>query len=275
MPYVERTGIFYEVKGDANGVPLLMIHGYTAQMIGWRPAFLDCLIDMGLNPVIFDNRDVGLSRKYGGPDDIDAGYSIADMATDALSVLDELGISQAHIAGQSMGGMIAQSLMVHHPERLKSATLIYTSPATRFRLSRHQNEIVLPVPRLPRDLAIEAYVEREKMSRSEIYSFDEDWARSLGGAMYDRCYCPEGNYRQRVAVQTEFDFSEGLKDCTLSTAIVHGRSDLLIEVQAAFHLGKLLTNSELHIFPGMGHEIVPPLFGDFAKIIRRTVGRGE
>lgn len=276
MPYTTSSGtrIYYETRG--SGEPLLMIEGFTAQLVGWREGFLAALVARGLQPVVFDNRDVGLSQKFGGEDDIDGGYGIADMAGDALAVADTLGIDKVHIMGQSMGGIIAQRLMIDHAERIRSATLIYTPPvAGRYRAQNLLKSGFDGAPeRFAREEAIEAYVARERLSKSPAYDFDEIWARELGAVMYDRCYAPEGNHRQWRALQQPFDNLAALAECNIPASIIHGRDDGLVKVEAAFDLGAALRTAEVHVYPGMGHEIVEPLWNEFADIAARTVARG-
>lgn len=278
MPFTQtgKARIYYETRGPSDGIPFVMIEGFTAQMVGWREGFLAELVARGLQPVIFDNRDVGLSQKFGGKDDVDGGYGISDMALDTLAVMDALGLERAHIAGQSMGGIIAQRLMIEHPDRIRSATLIYTLPASgRYRA---QNLVSSgfegPPVHLAREDAIAAYVEREALSKSPAYAFDAEWARELGTIMYDRCYAPEGNHRQWRALQQPFDHLSALVECTIPVSIIHGRDDGLVKAEAAFDLARALPGAELHLYPGMGHEVVEPLWPEFAAIAARTVARG-
>ena len=131
MPFCDAAGveIYYETSGPADGAPLLLIEGFTAHLIGWHDEFCAKFIDRGLRVIRLDNRDVGLSQKMGGPQDLDAGYTLSDMARDAVGVLDALGLASAHVVGQSMGGMIAQVLAVEHCARVRSLSLFYTAPA--------------------------------------------------------------------------------------------------------------------------------------------------
>jgi pimeloyl-ACP methyl ester carboxylesterase len=100
--------IYYETRGPRDGIPILLVQGFTWQLIGWREGFCQTLVDRGALVILYDNRDVGLSQKFGGPNDYDGGYSLADMASDGFAVLDDLGLESAHVVGASMGGMIAQ-----------------------------------------------------------------------------------------------------------------------------------------------------------------------
>ena len=106
-----------------------MVQGFTWQLIGWREGFCQTFVDRGAFVILYDNRDVGLSQKFGGPDDYDGGYGLADMASDGFAVLDDLGLASAHVVGASMGGMIAQTMALSQPSRVRSLNLIYTAPS--------------------------------------------------------------------------------------------------------------------------------------------------
>jgi pimeloyl-ACP methyl ester carboxylesterase len=105
--YDGTARFYYEVMGDPA----------AAQLIGWQEEFCALFVDRGFQAIRFDNRDVGLSQQFDGSDGNDGGYTIHDMAADGFAVLDHLGIERAHIVGQSMGGMIAQSMAGRRPER--------------------------------------------------------------------------------------------------------------------------------------------------------------
>ena len=131
-----------EVFGEAKGVPLLLIRGLGTQRTAWPEAFLAALVERGHRVITFDNRDAGLSTKFhqagaigigeamaraARGDPIDPPYRIDDMALDVVGLLDALEVETAHVAGISMGGMIAQLLAARHGERLRSLTSIMSS----------------------------------------------------------------------------------------------------------------------------------------------------
>jgi pimeloyl-ACP methyl ester carboxylesterase len=132
MPRASTNGIEieYEGFGEEDAPPLLLVMGLGAQMIAWDDEFCTQLAATGFRVVRFDNRDVGLSTKTEGPlpdimaalqgDASSANYTLDDMADDAAGLLDVLGIRAAHVVGASMGGMIAQTLAIRHPERVLS-----------------------------------------------------------------------------------------------------------------------------------------------------------
>jgi pimeloyl-ACP methyl ester carboxylesterase len=268
--------IYYETRGPSGGIPLLLVQGHTWQMTGWREGFCKEFVDRGAFVILFDNRDVGLSQKFGGVDDYDGGYSLADMASDGFRVLDELGLASAHVAGASMGGMIAQLMALAQPERVRSLNLIYTSPGVDERYFVQPEQPHDPFAlgrRLERDEAIEAFVARDRASGSTEYAYDEPWVRELGSLMHDRCYAPEGNLRQLYAISRWVPEPDALSDLEMPSSITHGRADGRIKIEAALELGRVLKRSELHVYPGLGHEIPEPLWSDFATIIMRTATR--
>ena len=267
--------IYYETRGSSDGIPMLFVQGFTWQLIGWREGFCQKFVDRGASVILYDNRDVGLSQKFGGPDDYDGGYGLDEMANDGFGVLDDLGLTSAHVVGASMGGMIAQIMALSQPSRVKSLNLIYTAPSMDRRYFV-QNDTQAAVPSgkpLRREEALQEFVERERLSASTAYPYDEEWIRELGSRGYDRCYAPDGILRQLSAMLRWAPIPEALGSLDMPSSIIHGRADGRIREEAALDIGRVLKNSELHIYPGLGHEIPQALWDEFATIIMRTAAR--
>jgi pimeloyl-ACP methyl ester carboxylesterase len=281
MPYSDRSGakIYFETMGPRTDRPLVFIEGMGAQMIGWREPFCQAFVDRGYWVIRLDNRDSGLSQKFGGAADLDGGYELNDMAHDVFGVLDTLGLGSAHIVGQSMGGMVAQTMAILNPQRVSSMTLFYTAPGALTYAADDLADLIAHAqpadPTISRHQAVETMVAIQRFSASTAYAFDEAWFRDVAGQMYDRCYCPEAPHRQLAAVSRGADRIPALQGLQIPAAIIHGRADRLIRLEGAFDLAKALINSELHVFPGMGHEITRPLWGEFINIIGRTADRGS
>jgi pimeloyl-ACP methyl ester carboxylesterase len=111
--------IYYESFGDPEDPTLLLANGLGSQCINYAVEWCQLFCEEGFHVVRFDNRDVGLSTKLDGVD-----YSLADMADDAIAVLNALGVQRAHVMGCSMGGMIVQRLAIDHAARLLSITSV-------------------------------------------------------------------------------------------------------------------------------------------------------
>src|SRR3954464_12655582 len=144
----------YERFGDPSDPALLLVMGLGTQRLGWHEEFCASLAERGFHVVRFDNRDIGRSTKLSHlppptlrqivlRDRRAAGYSLADMADDAIGLLDHLGIERAHVAGASMGGMIAQRIAIRHPARVLSLVSIMSN--TGARLSGRPAMRVLPI----------------------------------------------------------------------------------------------------------------------------------
>jgi len=140
MPRAHANGIDLEWEefGNADDPPLLLIMGLGGQMIVWDEEFCALVASHGFRVIRFDNRDVGLSTKIeGGPepdllaaftgDTSSASYTLDDMADDAAGLLDATGIAAAHVVGASMGGMIAQTLAIRHPDKVQTLTSIMST----------------------------------------------------------------------------------------------------------------------------------------------------
>src|SRR3974390_1886975 len=129
----------YERRGDASAPALLCIHGWGVQLLGWADGLLDAFGALGVSPIVFDNRDTGMSTHLDGApipdlwaialgDHATLSYSIDDMADDAAGLLEAIGTGPAHVLGVSMGGMIAQSLAIRRPDLVASLTSVMSSP---------------------------------------------------------------------------------------------------------------------------------------------------
>ncbi|MDR1513799.1 MAG: alpha/beta hydrolase [Propionibacteriaceae bacterium] len=283
MPYADNNGtaIFYETQGPASGHPTVLIEGLSKQLLGWKPAFRDRLEAGGAFVIALDNRDVGLSHKFGGRQDLVADYTLFDMALDVAAVLDHLGLPAAHLVGQSMGGAIAQALLHVAPERVASITGFYTVGDARHMKSTGQGDnLTTPQPDRTRDEYVEFYLAAEANCASTLYPFDLDWHTGLAKRSYDRCYAPDGMARQASAVmglaaQPGPAGFVGQAPPDLPMAFIHGRADRLVDYHASIELAEEAPAAELHLYPGLGHEIPAALITPMADTVLRTVRRGS
>ncbi|MFT4284488.1 MAG: alpha/beta fold hydrolase, partial [Protaetiibacter sp.] len=156
MPHARADGveIFYDSTGPADADPLVLLAGTGAQLISWRAELVELLVAEGFRVIRIDNRDVGLSTKFGGPRDLDGGYELRDLGDDVLRVLDAEGVRRAHLVGHSMGGMIAQVVAIEHPDRVASLSLLATIPGRDPRYVLHGPLPARPPGWLPRWAAV-------------------------------------------------------------------------------------------------------------------------
>lgn len=280
MPHARADGveIYYETMGDDAAPPLVLISGFAAQLVSFPDGFCERLAEAGLRVVRIDNRDTGLSQMFGGPEDLDGGYELEDMAADVLRVLDDLGLQSAHILGQSMGGFIAQLLAINHPERVRSLVLLYTIPTgdEAHLVGSHDNPgLAVPQKRWSREESVPGYVELLRHFNGEGFPFDEEAATEIAGRAYDRSYRPDGAPRQWAAILRAEPRLERLRKVSAPTLILHGRNDPSLHWRAAFDMAEAIPDAELHVFAGMGHYLPAELWPEMATAIARNTRRSQ
>lgn len=281
MPYTDSADVrlYYEVFGDDDAPVLVLVSGGGAQLLSWDERFIGMLTAGGLRVVRFDNRDTGFSQLFGGEDDVDGGYDLSDMAEDVLRVLDELGVDAAHVAGHSMGGMMAQMLAIQHPERIRSLGLLSTIPgqSPRYVLHDERAELSAPPVRVSREQAVEfaaLYAESE-WTRLGAYDPQVEWHRAAAGEAYDRGYHPEGFSRQWAALRRAPERLEALKSVTVPTVVFHGREDDVLHWASAVDIAEAIPGAELQVHADMGHLIPHELWPDLAAGLLRTAARAD
>jgi pimeloyl-ACP methyl ester carboxylesterase len=264
----------YEVFGPSTGKPLLLIMGVGMQMVLWHEDFCSELVARGFQVVRMDNRDVGLSThltQLGEPSLFNmivrpkaaARYSLSDMAQDAIAVLDDLGWSSVNVVGGSMGGMIAQTMAIEHPERLRSLTSIASSPSARIgRAPIRLNIKVAGLLQQPLHSAQEAgqqLVELYKIigTPAETYPLDVKWLNEVGATSFQRAYDPAGKLRQQAAMLAAPNRAEALSTLRLATLIMHGTLDPLILPAGGQATAKAIPGATLVMLPGVGHGAFP------------------
>jgi pimeloyl-ACP methyl ester carboxylesterase len=272
----------YDTFGDPAAPPMLLIMGLGGQMIRWDDAFCKAIAAQGRWVIRFDNRDVGLSTKFdeaGVPDvialvqgkPVDTPYKLKDMADDAVGLLDSLGIKEADIVGVSMGGMIAQTMAIHYPERVRTLTSIMSSTGNPG-LPQPKPEamaVLLTPPVSNRDDYITNSLQSSKVLHGPTYPLDEDYVRKWAGHQYDRCYHPQGFSRQLGAILTSGSRNEELGKLKIPTLVIHGDVDPLVPVEGGKDTAKSIPDAKLVIIKGMGHsfptEVVPQILQELLQ----------
>ena len=278
MPRANNNGIEieYDTIGDAKDEPLLLVMGFTAQLIAWDEKFCRAIADEGFFVIRYDNRDCGLSSHLDGVQvDVAAllnarnglgelppvPYKLSEMASDGIAVLDALGIERAHVVGASMGGMIVQTLAIEFPQRLRTVTSIMSTtgePDVGQAAPEAMAALMRP-PATEREEAIAGSVAASKLFSSPRY-FDEDKARARAAASYDRAFYPEGAMRQMAAIGASGSRAEGLRGVRLPMLVIHGRADTLIDVSGGMRTAELVPGANLLVLNDMGHDLPEPLW---------------
>lgn len=279
--------ICYQMFGDPAAEPLLLIMGLGGPMTWWDSDLCARLARMGFCVVRYDNRDTGRSTKFqervarvtllrgfaGRP--VKPPYTLADMAEDAAGLMDHLGWESAHLVGASMGGMIAQTLAVTQPQRVRSLTSIMAS--TGRRTVGWQSPKLLPTLIAPRGPGRAAYVEASAALWQMIGSpgFPQTHAQIHQRAeeTFDRGFSAQGVLRQMLATVTQTDRSEQLRSLRIPAAVIHGTHDRMVHVSGGRATAAAIPGAELVLIDGMGHDLPPQLFARYADVIRHCADR--
>lgn len=295
MPQARGNGIVieYDVQGPDSGPPLLLIMGLASQLTRWAQPLVDKFVAQGFRTIRFDNRDVGLSQKFTGLPNLqdviaarmagktpEVPYTLEEMAADAVSVLDALGIERAHVVGASMGGMIGQLVAADYPARVLSFTSIMSttgnpalSPATPEAIA----VLLTPAPNPHTDE--KAYLDHMIRNAYTIgspgYPFDEALVRTRLLADAKRCYEPAGVLRQMCAVTANGDRRAKLANINAPVCVIHGENDPLVPVDGGRDTAASIPGAELVIVPGMGHDLPPGLYDLLVGHVTRNAARAN
>jgi pimeloyl-ACP methyl ester carboxylesterase len=286
-PVSPDVELCYQTFGDASGDPLLLVMGLGGPMTWWDPEFCEMLAEKGFHVIRYDNRDTGRSTKVRGRVSrlalarafagrrVNAPYSVSDMAADAVGLLDHLGIDAAHVVGVSMGGMIAQTLALEHPGRVRSLTSIMST--TGKRTVGWQHPMLIPRLLAGRPVDRETYVATSaafwKIIGSPSYPIPEEDARRKAEETWDRGLNGPGVLRQMMAVLTQPNRSAALHGLRVPTLVVHGMSDRMVHVSGGRATSAAIPGSELLLIDGMGHDLPPALWPTITDAIRRLAQR--
>ena len=264
--------IEYDTFGDPADPAILLIMGFGTQLLGWDAGFCRLLAAQGRFVIRYDNRDCGLSTKHHDipvnlmdlisavtSGDVDralamAPYSLRDMASDGIGLLQRLGIERAHVVGSSMGGMIAQKMAIEFPDRVLSLTSMMSSTGEpEYGQSTPEAQQVLFSPRpADRDGYIAA-AERELVWASRRYG-DLAELRALAAASYDRSYYPAGVPRQLAAMILDGSRADGLRALDTPTLVIHGQDDTLIDPSGGRRTAELVPGAKFLLVEDMGHD---------------------
>jgi pimeloyl-ACP methyl ester carboxylesterase len=288
MPQITANGIRieYETHGDPAHPPLLLIMGLGAQLTLWPVEFVEALVAHGFHVIRYDNRDIGLTEKFGH-----AGipkirrvalmrmlglrarlpYRLSDMAADAAELLRVLKIDKAHVVGASMGGMIAQLLAVNHPGRVRSLTSVMSSTGNRRLPQARPAAMAALFDRAPAGATLEQVIPYGiRISRaigSPAYPAPEERLTARITRDYNRSFYPEGTSRQFAAILDDGDRRARLKRIKAPTLVIHGVDDPLVPVEGGRDTAAHIPGARLHEIPGMGHDLPLELVDELAGLI--------
>ena len=277
--------ITYEDAGPRGAPVILLIMGLGGQLTLWPDEFVAALNAHGFRTIRYDNRDVGLSTRFD-----DAGvpnikwlfakamlglrprtpYRLADMAGDAVGLLDALEIARAHVVGASMGGMIAQHVAAAKPTRALSLTSVMSTTGNR-RLPRPNRDAMRALADRPMAGNPEAMIDYAKRAAHIIGSpgYPPDPARldRRVRADFARAWYPPGYARQMAAIIADGDRREMLRSIKVPTLVIHGEADPLVPLAGGRDTAANISAARLLTIPGMGHDLPLGLVDTLADAI--------
>jgi pimeloyl-ACP methyl ester carboxylesterase len=285
-----------ETFGKASDPCLLLIMGLGMQLTAWHEGFCRMLAEDGFYVVRFDNRDVGLSthfESFGRPTipvlmlqkflgfTPKAPYTLKDMAADSVALLDQMGIQKAHIVGASMGGMIAQELAIRFPKRVLSLTSIMSTTGARALpgpTSLARRALLQSVPKQANnktaqgiEILVDGYVKTFSVigSKKFLPQNDQDMSvfRARISSNIKRSYRPWGVARQLAAILGSSDRTPNLKQLSVSSLVIHGREDPLVQPACGEATAKAIPNAKLEMIADMAHDLPEPLWQKISGLI--------
>lgn len=264
------TRICWDTRGDKTGVPLVLVRGLGTQMTEWSEVLLGSLVEKGHYVILLDNRDIGLSSGFEEAGIEKAAYSLTDMASDVAGLLDHLGIESAHIAGMSMGGMIAQRMGLDFRDHTRSVISIMSSSG-RPTLPPPTEEAAFYLTARPEtddeDAVVEVAAKGRKVFDGGGYPVDIETHREALRASYRRAYRPDGVARQLLAIWADTDRPDALASLDVPTLVIHGTDDSLLQLGHGVDTAKSIPGARLEVVEGMGHAIPDALAPLIAELI--------
>jgi pimeloyl-ACP methyl ester carboxylesterase len=268
--------LWFQDRGDRDSSPLLLVMGANASGLIWPSGFLASLAEHH-HVIRYDHRDTGRSTWAFDQ----RPYALADLAGDAVAVLDALGVERAHVVGMSMGGTLVQLLLLDYPERLLSATVLCTS-ALESGLAAGDGEdepgLPDPDPRLlalweqmadsrDREAEITWRVEHWRLLNGEAVPFDAETFRRLEERAIDHAGRHDNPTGHGRAAQTGLARGAELAGVSTPTLVIEAPEDPIYPPPHAAHLARAIPGARLVTIPRMGHALSPAVLAPLADAI--------
>ena len=286
VKYLEANGIriAYDEFGQPSDPVILLIMGMATQMTAWPLSLCNGLAQRGFRVIRYDKRDVGLSEKMasavvpsaarmmltaalGRP--LRVSYKLDDMAHDACGVIDALGLEQVHLAGVSMGGMIAQLVAAKFPDRVRSLTSIMSSSGDR-KLPRASRKVTRALLKRYVGLvkpSIETTMDFQRLIGSPGFPQGDEELRDKVTAAYERSFYPPGYSRHMAAIMASGSRVSLLKTIRTPSLVVHGRDDLLVPLACGVDTARHIPDARLEVIDGMGHNLPEALMPTLEELL--------
>ena len=279
---VNNINIWWEDFGDPTNPSVLLIMGANANSMQWTREFIDPIVKAGFHVVRYDNRDIGKSSwltnepsfnfEGGSVVSSEVSYNLEDMASDAIGLLDNLGIDKAHIIGVSMGGMITQVIGLDHSERALTLTPIMSSPGIGLEDDTLQGPTNEMVDAIVESMSLnmkgeyeDALVVNYRVLSGSRFPFNEDKFRLKAREIIEHGHNPFCGHG--AAVGQSAHRGSRLSEIKIPTLVIHGTEDAILPYDHGQALAEGISNAQLMTLKGVGHEIPDELAEEIAKKI--------
>jgi pimeloyl-ACP methyl ester carboxylesterase len=249
LAQINGIEIYFEEQGNRDGEPVLLIMGLGGNALAWAPQ-IEALVPH-YRVIAFDNRGAGRTSKPEGP------YTMTQMAADAAGVLDEVSVPSAHIVGASMGGMIAQEFALQYPQRVRTLTLMCTTPGGPH--SAGFAEMKVAATELDRTEDLAAAMTPERMQEMMLQMFSPEFianpgpgfAQMVGSAV--QFPATAESMRSQMAAILAHDTYGRLPTIVAPTLVMAGDADPMVDPANAHILAERIPGAQLRMYPGLRH----------------------
>ena len=293
---VNGVDIAYQLHGDASHPTLLLIHGLSTPLNGWPSAMVKLFVAEGYQVLLLDNRDAGRSAQldhlsipklgwvmlqYKLGLSIKAPYQLEDMMQDVVALLDSLKLYEVHVVGASMGGMIAQLMAIHYPQKVKTLTSIMSTTGYKKLppIAKNIRDALAhkPASKEHKDL-MDYHIKKWQVIGSPDYPSSDIYLHEYVEGMLQRGITSKGTLRQMLAIMAAKSRQPELAKLTVPSLVIHGDSDGLVNVAGGRATADAIPNAKLKIYPGMGHdfpvELIPNIVEDIVAHINTNIDLG-
>ena len=292
---VNGVDIAYQLHGDPQHPTLLLIHGLSTPLSGWPRTMVDAFVGANFQVLLLDNRDVGRSEQLDElpiPNmawvitklklgfSIKSPYQLEDMMHDVIGLLDALNLTEVHVVGASMGGMIAQLLAIHHPHRVKTLTSIMSTTGYKKLppIEKNIREALAQTPVTKEYEDRKAYhIKKWQVIGSPDYPTSDAGMDLYVDSMLQRGITAKGTMRQMLAIMAARNRENALCKLNMPSLVIHGDSDGLVNVAGGKATANAIPNAKLKIYPGMGHDfpaqLIPNIVDDIIDHVNTNVGK--
>jgi pimeloyl-ACP methyl ester carboxylesterase len=291
---VNGVDIAYQLHGNTLHPTLLLIHGLSTPLTGWPRAMVETFVAANFQVLLLDNRDVGRSQQldhFPIPNmgwvitklklglSIKPPYQLEDMMQDIIGLLDALNLTQVHVVGASMGGMVAQLMAIHHPQRVKTLTSIMSTTGYK-KLPAIEKNIRDTIMQKPASTDYKGrmhyHVKKWQVIGSPDYPSSDSYLNEYVDSMLQRGISTKGTMRQMLAIMAASNREHALSKLDIPSLVIHGDRDGLVNLAGGKATADAIPNAKLKIYPGMGHdfpvELIPNIVNDIVAHVNTNSG---